>query len=182
MIRRPPRSTLFPYTTLFRSHGLLGGRNACAVDQACQLAQAHGLVHHGLAIGFLAHVTFDEDATDLARHRLALVRLHVGNHHLAALGRQHARRAFAQPRGAARDDEYPVLDLHGMSPWLSDVDVNVTLKLCMQPRPQPCRAQEKARQCRAGDGRDGGYWNPARSSICWTLVMFLPTAVIGMVS
>src|SRR5258708_31944446 len=26
MIRRPPRSTLFPYTTLFRSrHGLLGG-------------------------------------------------------------------------------------------------------------------------------------------------------------
>src|SRR2546430_3556205 len=31
MIRRPPRSTLFPYTTLFRSHGLCapghGGRN-----------------------------------------------------------------------------------------------------------------------------------------------------------
>src|SRR5438876_3180826 len=24
MIRRPPRSTLFPYTTLFRSHGLRG--------------------------------------------------------------------------------------------------------------------------------------------------------------
>src|SRR5256885_6740361 len=24
MIRRPPRSTLFPYTTLFRSEGLLG--------------------------------------------------------------------------------------------------------------------------------------------------------------
>src|SRR2546426_7512412 len=34
MIRRPPRSTLFPYTTLFRSHlrveppGQLGGRGA----------------------------------------------------------------------------------------------------------------------------------------------------------
>src|SRR2546422_8620609 len=27
MIRRPPRSTLFPYTTLFRSHAV-GGRNA----------------------------------------------------------------------------------------------------------------------------------------------------------
>src|SRR2546430_4567544 len=30
MIRRPPRSTLFPYTTLFRSHGEVrqyGGRN-----------------------------------------------------------------------------------------------------------------------------------------------------------
>src|SRR2546427_6929370 len=25
MIRRPPRSTLFPYTTLFRSDGALGG-------------------------------------------------------------------------------------------------------------------------------------------------------------
>src|SRR5260221_7803914 len=25
MIRRPPRSTLFPYTTLFRSHRALGG-------------------------------------------------------------------------------------------------------------------------------------------------------------
>src|SRR2546429_5197970 len=25
MIRRPPRSTLFPYTTLFRSHRIVGG-------------------------------------------------------------------------------------------------------------------------------------------------------------
>src|SRR3712207_8537005 len=28
MIRRPPRSTLFPYTTLFRSKGLSGARAA----------------------------------------------------------------------------------------------------------------------------------------------------------
>src|SRR2546422_4610113 len=27
MIRRPPRSTLFPYTTLFRSHSLSGVKN-----------------------------------------------------------------------------------------------------------------------------------------------------------
>src|SRR5260370_30732122 len=27
MIRRPPRSTLFPYTTLFRSHNVWGVRN-----------------------------------------------------------------------------------------------------------------------------------------------------------
>src|SRR2546430_4028546 len=32
MIRRPPRSTLFPYTTLFRSHH---GRRARAVARAC---------------------------------------------------------------------------------------------------------------------------------------------------
>src|SRR3712207_7065402 len=29
MIRRPPRSTLFPYTTLFRSHGRGGGLGRC---------------------------------------------------------------------------------------------------------------------------------------------------------
>src|SRR3712207_8449137 len=29
MIRRPPRSTLFPYTTLFRSSGSAGGRVLC---------------------------------------------------------------------------------------------------------------------------------------------------------
>src|SRR2546429_7178574 len=28
MIRRPPRSTLFPYTTLFRAHGIGGNRGA----------------------------------------------------------------------------------------------------------------------------------------------------------
>src|SRR5258705_10104154 len=32
MIRRPPRSTLFPYTTLFRSRPLLGGCLAHSVD------------------------------------------------------------------------------------------------------------------------------------------------------
>src|ERR1039457_7696304 len=39
MIRRPPRSTLFPYTTLFRSHdvGLLG---RCELDTAIVAVQA----------------------------------------------------------------------------------------------------------------------------------------------
>src|SRR3712207_7414164 len=33
MIRRPPRSTLFPYTTLFRSFlRIEGGHGSCAVD------------------------------------------------------------------------------------------------------------------------------------------------------
>src|SRR3712207_8657397 len=39
MIRRPPRSTLFPYTTLFRStnflHGVLTGREGRTVHLAC---------------------------------------------------------------------------------------------------------------------------------------------------
>src|SRR2546427_8781396 len=33
MIRRPPRSTLFPYTTLFRSHPLAGDRRSARADQ-----------------------------------------------------------------------------------------------------------------------------------------------------
>src|SRR5438477_4899663 len=38
MLRRPPRSTLFPYTTLFRSHSSrisLRGRSAASLRQNC---------------------------------------------------------------------------------------------------------------------------------------------------
>src|SRR2546430_5657616 len=44
MIRRPPRSTLFPYTTLFRSHGehtLLGVRREIGLEPRL-LGRAHG--------------------------------------------------------------------------------------------------------------------------------------------
>src|SRR2546427_8683518 len=33
MIRRPPRSTLFPYTTLFRSHSMRTQVSQCAADR-----------------------------------------------------------------------------------------------------------------------------------------------------
>src|SRR5258705_7073443 len=36
MIRRPPRSTLFPYTTLFRS---------CSLGPECATGKRHGAVH-----------------------------------------------------------------------------------------------------------------------------------------
>src|SRR5687768_18124227 len=45
MLRRPPRSTLFPYTTLFRSHGKVVSalRGRCANCECCrQQAVAHG--------------------------------------------------------------------------------------------------------------------------------------------
>src|SRR2546422_8298576 len=47
MIRRPPRSTLFPYTTLFRSHlrALHGGEGGEAVGE--QLALAFVELGHG---------------------------------------------------------------------------------------------------------------------------------------
>src|SRR5882672_5525222 len=34
MIRRPPRSTLFPYTTLFRSHGIPGAEDSAIFEPA----------------------------------------------------------------------------------------------------------------------------------------------------
>src|SRR2546426_12325790 len=37
MIRRPPRSTLFPYTTLFRSHRRMGGWLRAGVDLQVRL-------------------------------------------------------------------------------------------------------------------------------------------------
>src|SRR2546427_3164607 len=39
MIRRPPRSTLFPYTTLFRSHGELSRRTVRALRPTSSFSQ-----------------------------------------------------------------------------------------------------------------------------------------------
>src|SRR2546430_5603893 len=43
MIRRPPRSTLFPYTTLFRSHHTLHVRRELAVVDDHQVDVARGM-------------------------------------------------------------------------------------------------------------------------------------------
>src|SRR2546429_4387579 len=43
MIRRPPRSTLFPYTTLFRSHARrTGSSSSCATASATTRCRAAG--------------------------------------------------------------------------------------------------------------------------------------------
>src|SRR5256885_10563126 len=48
MIRRPPRSTLFPYTTLFRSRG--EARERCVVGIAARaVEELHGATHARLA-------------------------------------------------------------------------------------------------------------------------------------
>src|SRR3712207_7910699 len=54
MIRRPPRSTLFPYTTLFRSR------------RAALLREAHG----GERVGGLAGLGDADDEVALADHRV----------------------------------------------------------------------------------------------------------------
>src|SRR2546427_3503279 len=48
MIRRPPRSTLFPYTTLFRSlHGALEGGERFGIQAAVVVNLAQVEVHNG---------------------------------------------------------------------------------------------------------------------------------------
>src|SRR3712207_8594805 len=62
MIRRPPRSTLFPYTTLFRSRMLQKGNEVNAADAEAAIACPLVVVRHGLAT--FAH---EEIARFLAR-------------------------------------------------------------------------------------------------------------------
>src|SRR5258708_25575130 len=62
MIRRPPRSTLFPYTTLFRSRSLLA--SGFIGDQKVTLAKPQTYMNDsGLAVGEL--VRLDRKSTRL---------------------------------------------------------------------------------------------------------------------
>src|SRR2546430_7098284 len=49
MIRRPPRSTLFPYTTLFRSMGFHGANER---GNGCGISDVEGLMEDFAANGF----------------------------------------------------------------------------------------------------------------------------------
>src|SRR2546427_906636 len=66
MIRRPPRSTLFPYTTLFRSERLLV-RVHVVVGAVVQLhLEVHDRVaRHGAALGCLDDPLLDRKSTRL---------------------------------------------------------------------------------------------------------------------
>src|SRR5438309_4595492 len=62
MIRRPPRSTLFPYTTLFRSFGFQG----CALRAQRSLAGAErGLELRSSALGRMSAIPTDRKSTRL---------------------------------------------------------------------------------------------------------------------
>src|SRR5258708_31568158 len=55
MIRRPPRSTLFPYTTLFRSHEL------CCFEFARDVKHRFAFAHREGLLVYLAVREFPED-------------------------------------------------------------------------------------------------------------------------
>src|SRR3712207_7036121 len=70
MMRRPPRSTLFPYTTLFRSH--LG-----AVDRAEQPGQRGRAAVEGVGGGPELGVTAAEDRPRGGGRQVQIARAHV---------------------------------------------------------------------------------------------------------
>src|SRR5260221_7477166 len=70
MIRRPPRSTLFPYTTLFRSNVTVNG-DLDATGNSARLRIKTGLVLNGvLRIDHNASVAFEGTQTDRKSTRL----------------------------------------------------------------------------------------------------------------
>src|SRR3712207_7163508 len=65
MIRRPPRSTLFPYTTLFRSRHRSEGRRGLLVEIALQQPPEQGVAAR------LVHVFHPGQAARLGEHLVA---------------------------------------------------------------------------------------------------------------
>src|SRR2546427_6062012 len=87
MIRRPPRSTLFPYTTLFRSHGAGTDQGeALLVDQIAGIARQRARMAADI-----------DDALELLQRQL----LQHFDRARARRGQQQLVEALAHPRGAA---------------------------------------------------------------------------------
>src|SRR3712207_6908686 len=84
MIRRPPRSTLFPYTTLFRSHPERLGDDAGLVRGEVDHAVANDDVHVRVGQG---------DGLDLALQKLRV--LDTGDRKSTRLNSSHANISYA---------------------------------------------------------------------------------------
>jgi len=53
MIRRPPRSTLFPYTTLFRSAGVCSTCRAKIIEGEVEMMNNHALEDYEVEQGYV---------------------------------------------------------------------------------------------------------------------------------
>src|SRR5260370_31827253 len=72
MIRRPPRSTLFPYTTLFRSSpALIAGRSAICDFSISSIAP---IPHHSF-VAFSDELRSEEHTSELQSHLNLVCRL-----------------------------------------------------------------------------------------------------------
>src|SRR5256885_10847702 len=67
MIRRPPRSTLFPYTTLFRSPPSGGRRSPCGLRPAALAVHEHD---GEIGAGVVGHIAQARDLLDRKSTRL----------------------------------------------------------------------------------------------------------------
>src|SRR3712207_6922053 len=76
MIRRPPRSTLFPYTTLFRSPGLVHGHAEQFEEIAAGVAQpAVGVGHPDAEGDLLVDARSEEHTSELQSRQYLVCRL-----------------------------------------------------------------------------------------------------------
>src|SRR5256885_12206751 len=90
MIRRPPRSTLFPYTTLFRSPKARGQQTFVQVAQpGHEVALAECEAAPVALAGDVAADRIDEDRVISQRRRLARGRVGPGAHHEHGRSEEH---------------------------------------------------------------------------------------------
>src|SRR5260370_21765293 len=78
MIRRPPRSTLFPYTTLFRSVIDFSGRPGLHMDvkfTAGSIGQLDTQLIYEFFQGFVNHARSEEHTSELQSHLNLVCRL-----------------------------------------------------------------------------------------------------------
>src|SRR3989454_10835608 len=108
MIRRPPRSTLFPYTTLFRSRARRAYAHTLAAPRAARLVRVAARAHDDLGVlAPLAHVEHADHLDVLARPHAARAQdagAHVvSDHRVAGPLVSVAQDEVALPEGRGND-------------------------------------------------------------------------------
>src|SRR2546422_7674224 len=93
MIRRPPKSTLFPYTTLFRSHGTLGD----PADGGITAHVADGVEVGGEEEGLRAQARSEEHTSELQSRLHLVCRLLLEKKKKTHIGRLPAQNAPGHP-------------------------------------------------------------------------------------
>src|SRR5438445_7463241 len=74
MIRRPPRSTLFPYTTLFRSHGRISTRMPHTKEPRCS-QRSRGRCRVNAAPNTIQRMRSEEHTSELQSRQYLVCRL-----------------------------------------------------------------------------------------------------------